>query len=410
MAGYEHRILEEEAAWDAIVANVLGDGAQLVSVSRDTPDSRLYRRGARAAKIRTRASPLPGPSMERKAQELRVRGLDAHYASSGSWEILTRPWIEGDPLATMSAGLRFGERLALFRRLLEEVVRLRRVGVGVGDLHPETIVVSGDAIWLLGYGHAVERTAGDRHALPRLLAGVLFPDLKRWRERLGTLFQGTARTPVPPDDGQAVSAEEGSWEHEIELLRQAWHLGRTGGENSSPYYAFTYRGVHFPGGRPWYLRWEPIRHSIDFRNKRVIELGCNMGLLSSFAMIHGAASAIGVDHEPDIVESARLVARALSSGAEFETIDLGADRDWEKELGSADIVTMLSVWNWLSPETQQRALRFLGRHGEVLYEGHDPLDVEVARLQSAGFHDVRVLATTDRNRCLLHGRSGRALR
>jgi SAM-dependent methyltransferase len=183
------------------------------------------------------------------------------------------------------------------------------------------------------------------------------------------------------------------------------HLAKLSNESgdSVAYYAFTYKGVHFRGDRPWALRWESIRRAVDFRGKRLVELGCNMGLLSSFARIHGASSAQGVDYDPQLVDAAKLVALALDSGAEFERVDLASSEPWEERVGSGDIVSALSLMHWLSPDVQERVLRFLGKHREVLYEGHDPLEVETARLRRAGFTTVRVLATTERERVLLYG-------
>ena len=172
------------------------------------------------------------------------------------------------------------------------------------------------------------------------------------------------------------------------------------------YYAFTYRGRHFPGERPWYARWEPIRRAVDFRGKRLLEFGSNMGLLSSFATIYGAVEAVGVDHDPLIIQSARLVAQGLGTGAEFERVDLIGDASWEERLAGADIAVAMSIVHWL-PEPE-RLLRFLGRHSEVIYEGHDSVGVETERLRSVGFEEISVIAETDRDRFLLHGRQGRA--
>jgi predicted nicotinamide N-methyase len=197
-----------------------------------------------------------------------------------------------------------------------------------------------------------------------------------------------------------------SADHDLADLDQAWRTAERSKANakgqSQAYYAFSYRGRHFPGERAWYSRWDPIRASVDFTGKSVLELGCNMGMLSTFATLSGAASAHGVDHDADIVDAARLVARALGSGATFEQLDLMGSEPWEQRLSGRDIVTALSVVHWL-PE-KDRVLQFLGTHDELIYEGHDTLDIETARLRSIGFSRIDVVLETERDRHILHAR------
>jgi len=72
----------------------------------------------------------------------------------------------------------------------------------------------------------------------------------------------------------------------------------------------------------------------------------------------------------------------------------------------SDVVSLMStamaVVHWL-PD-RDRVLRFLGKHAELLCEGHECLDVERARLKAIGFAEVRVLGETERGRYLLHAR------
>lgn len=414
-----HRILEEETAWAEIAADMLGDEPDLVSVSRLIGDSRVYRHGGRAAKIRSRDTHLPPGvnALEEQAQILRRTGLDVEYSSRGSWEIMSMPWLEGDSLTSASDGRSFRDRARLARALIRELARLHRAGVAHGDLHPDNIIVGPQGIRLLDFDRAVtgkglrlwgvelrSRSAPEppTHPLWRLLLSLLFPGLRRARTRIQALRPRKSRVATTPAD----RAPEAEPEDDLALLRRAWHLAKDPNANAEggvAYYAFTYKGVHFPGDRPWYLRWEPIRRGVDFTEKKLVELGCNMGLLSSFAMIHGARAAVGVDYDHRAVESAKLVARALGSGAQFAQADLSADAAWEEQLGPGDIVAALSLMHWLSPAAQERTLRFLGRHREVLYEGHDTPEVEMNRLKKAGFRDIRILARTERDRVLFHG-------
>ncbi len=96
----------------------------------------------------------------------------------------------------------------------------------------------------------------------------------------------------------------------------------------SPDYSIDLEGVVFPGERPWEARWSYLESAADYRNRRVLELGCNLGLLSTWALTHGGASAaLGVDHDPDIVRAAGLVAEAFGVRPEFRVVDFDHDSD-----------------------------------------------------------------------------------
>jgi 2-polyprenyl-3-methyl-5-hydroxy-6-metoxy-1,4-benzoquinol methylase len=166
----------------------------------------------------------------------------------------------------------------------------------------------------------------------------------------------------------------------------------------------TYRGHHFRGERGWYARWDVISSAVDFTGKSVLELGCNMGLLSSFARLNGATDAHGVDHDALIIQAAELVARGLQSNATFEQVDLNGEERWEERLGGRDLVTALSVVHWL-PD-RDRVLDFLGTHSELIYEGHDTLEIETERLRSLGFDRIDLIGSTERDRHILHARKG----
>jgi predicted nicotinamide N-methyase len=127
-----------------------------------------------------------------------------------------------------------------------------------------------------------------------------------------------------------------------------------------------------------------------------------MGLLSSFSLLHGASSACGVDSDPSILEAARLTATAFGVMPTFEQINLTNDPEWEERLGGRDIVVAMSVIHWLP--NAQRVLSFLAQHRVVLYEGHDDLETETARLRQAGFSNVDVLLESERGRHVLLAR------
>ena len=65
-----------------------------------------------------------------------------------------------------------------------------------------------------------------------------------------------------------------------------------------------------------------------------------------------------------------------------------------------DVVFALSVLNWL--DDKQRFVNFLSRFDEVIYEGHDPEEVEIERFRRVGFEQIVVRTSRDRHRAVLH--------
>jgi len=190
---------------------------------------------------------------------------------------------------------------------------------------------------------------------------------------------------------------------EVRRLLRAWELGQTSDANAPgsalAYYSFEFEGVHLPGERPWNDRWNVLRDVTDFRGKRLLELGCNLGLLSSHLMRdREAGAALAVDHDAKIIEGAKSVASALGVSVEFRPVDFDAPVDWETPLRDfqPDTVFALSVLNWV--RNKDRFLSFLGEFDEVIFEGHDSARMETKRLRNAGFEEVQLLTFSERDR------------
>jgi predicted nicotinamide N-methyase len=171
------------------------------------------------------------------------------------------------------------------------------------------------------------------------------------------------------------------------------------------YYELEFDGLRFPGERPWAMRWRVLRHATRYTGRRVLELGCNMALLSTFALKEaGAAAALAVDRDPAILAAAAKVALAIGVQPTFRQIDLDRDDDWEDQLEAfaPDVVVALSVLHWV--QDKARLLAFLGRFDEVLFEGHDSSRIERGRLRQAGFTEIDLVDTSERGRPILLAR------
>ncbi len=189
-------------------------------------------------------------------------------------------------------------------------------------------------------------------------------------------------------------------------IRKAWEIAQKS-DASSPgvkqaYYSYDFNGVHFPGERSWKDRWEVLRKLTNYRGKRILELGCNMGLLAAFLIKESDAGELyGVDVDPDIIESAKIVDSVLGVKVRREVIDLDSKENWEERFRSfnPDIIFALNVLNWINEK--DRLLRFLGGYREVILEGHDAPEIESAKFSSVGFTKYEVVEISDRNRPIM---------
>jgi trans-aconitate methyltransferase len=142
-----------------------------------------------------------------------------------------------------------------------------------------------------------------------------------------------------------------------------------------------------------------------YANRRVLELGCNMALLSTFLLKEAEASAaLAVDRDPAILAAAAKVALAFGVQPQFLRVDFDRDDGWEDQLAAfrPDVVVALSVLHWV--QDQGRLLAFLGRFDEVVFEGHDSSRIERARLREAGFTEIDLVDTSERGRPILLAR------
>jgi glycosyltransferase involved in cell wall biosynthesis len=410
--GQSKRIVAEESRWDAIASETLGTGASLLAVSRWIGDSRVYENGDRVALIRSRdvrtwsgANPL---ASERDVlQEL---GVDAEHRSMNGVEALIMPRFDGQTLDRLVHQIGRRQRLAIVRETARSLRKIHRRGVAHRDVRSDNVLLAeGGSPRLIDFDQAVrggrvsvalaDWVGVSPHGLSpnpfwKFALFAMEPRAQSLARRVRTKLDG--RHPAwlsPPSD-----------DRELQLLAEAWRIARGSSANAPgqgiAYYAFTYKGWHFPGERPWYLRWEPIRRAVDFDGKRIVELGANMGLFSSFALIHGATKSVGLDHDPAILDAARLVAQALGVTPEFHAVDLVSDQDWERPLQGADLVSCTSVLHWLP--SRDRVSEFLAQQPELLYEGHDTLEEEKRFLADLGFSRVDVLTETERGRHLFH--------
>ena len=90
-----------------------------------------------------------------------------------------------------------------------------------------------------------------------------------------------------------------------------------------------YRSVYDPRGNLLAQGLEPLQRQllddfgkVDFRNKTVVDLGCNFGLFSFLAAAGGARHVLGIDSMAEVVEGAEILAQLKKIDAiDFQIFD-----------------------------------------------------------------------------------------
>ena len=338
---------------------------------------------------------------------------DAHH------QILALQRVPGRPLSDLELGWPRFARIML--RLIRLVWAIARRGVRHNDLRPENVMVAPDGrIHLVDFDQA--STGGFAECLLAGLGlpiggvpvcnGLLAPLRERVQARLSPRLlralrgrrlrraRASALPSLPAGAGLAVRA-----------LHEAWRIAADANASSPgrtiAYYELDLDNLRFPGERPWAARWRVLRHVTTYANRRVLELGCNMALLSTFVLKEaGASAALAVDRDPAILAAAAKVADAFGVQPVFRQVDFDRDPGWEDRLESfaPDVVVALSVLHWV--QDKARFLAFLGRFDEVIFEGHDSSRIERGRLRQAGFTDIDLVDTSERGRPILLARKG----
>ena len=415
-----------DTEWRSRLAECGLGGAELVEPSRLDPYRRVYRADGRLWKV-----VLPDLEL---TSFLRQHDLQGEYAVldglsgvkgiPGVHRLISTDRviaIEMDELPGTSLrdlDISAVRAAAILGRVSALVVRLARRGVGHNDLVTRNLMIDGySSVGLVDFDQAIagrpldilkEQLVGGpsssvpvqgsvlmlaraiaRRVLPRSLVRRMRTGRIWWRER-------SMQLPALPVNASKLQRE----------LHDAWRVAVASNASAAghpmAYYSLDVGDLHLPGERSWEQRWAYLETATTFENKRVLDLGCNLGLLSTWLLRHGGAeAALGIDVERDILDAAEAIATAFGVSPEFRRVDLDDDRPSEEQLRSfqPDVVFALNVLNWV--KDQDRLLRFLGRFPELVYEGHDSIGTEVDRLRSIGFTSIRAITISERGRAVL---------
>ncbi len=195
------------------------------------------------------------------------------------------------------------------------------------------------------------------------------------------------------------------------LIKQAWSVNTSGWSPEPSYYSIVINGQKFKGVRPWALRWNMVKDALDYQGKKVVELGCCMGLVHTFLKRYrNVTSAVGVDGpdyflqvqgSPHRLRAARRVAQAFEVSEDFIQVDFNRDKDYEGKIGyDYDIVFCMSLLHWI--HDKDRFMRYLSKFQHIIFEGHNVPSVEIARFKRYGFSNYTILGKVDRGRTVIH--------
>lgn len=350
-----------------------------------------------------------------------VKGIPKtfHYHKNELYELLFLSYLPGAQLRNLQ--LSFIQTVKVTLQVLKILIRLSVKGICHNDVTPQNVLLTGkNNASLVDFDQAVRTTIvkafagnilGIRSEESKVSYGLntIFKDYlrKHFPNFLYSLKRLVGRK--PEFEKHELPEIKDDADPKLKKLLDAWRLAQKSNASAPAlplaYYAIDFEGYHFPGERPWNERWNRFSNVTDYEGKTILELGCNMGLLSIYLLKEaGAANSIGVDHDKKILESAKLISEVFEVNPVFRQINFDSAKDWESELSSykIDIVFALNVLNWVNDK--ERFLRFLSNFPEVIFEGHDTTEVERKRFEQIGFNTIDEIGYSERERIILRCR------
>lgn len=414
-----------ESLWPIVIAKAGLSSAELLSSSYFDLARRVYAVDQRVYKItllefektsRLRNLDLQGEfAMLRKCAGIPGVPTAINWQHDKDFEMLIVQRMDGEALE----GLSFARFLLVLCKLCLMIFRLSCRGVSHNDIKSENLLLTNegqvslidfDQATLVGFVAGITRSfLGIRIGEEEVYGGLVKMVKEYFKDNLppGVLDRLRRIAGRKRDNKLPLMTEDASIN--ARTLLDAWRIAQIS-EASSPkvmdaYYSFRFEGYYFPGERSWEDRWKVLRSITEYSGKRILELGCNMSLLSCFLLKEeNATAAMGVDIDPEILKSAKLVSSALCVDPEYRQQDFDSTGDWENELREfmPDIVFALNVLNWVNDK--ERFLDFLGLFDEIILEGHDDFETEKKRFETRGYRDIELISITERQRPVIHCR------
>lgn len=341
-----------------------------------------------------------------------------YYCYSDDYDLLFMSYQQGIQLVNLK--ISFVQLLKILKALSVILFKLSRRGISHNDIVPENILVTNDfKVSLIDFDQATKVKIIT--AFVRQFLGIKIGDSKLNYSMI-TIIKDYLRKKFPqivfllkklsgkkfPEIERLPTLNENA-DPKLKKLLRAWILAQKSNASSPgipiAYYSLEFNGIRFPGERPWIKRWDELKNISDYSGKTIIELGCNMGLLSTFLLKEAnAKKCIAVDGDKKILRSAEIISNVLQVKPEYLQINFDSNDDWEAKLYKfeADLIFALNVLNWV--KDKGRFLSFLSKAPEVIFEGHDLPEIEKARFLKLGFTNVEEIGYSERKRIILRCR------
>ena len=342
-----------------------------------------------------------------------------YYYKNELYELLLLSYLPGVQLRDLQLSLFQSIKVTL--KVLKILIRLSGKGICHNDVTPQNILLTEENnVFLVDFDQAI------RTKIIKAITGNIF-GIKVGESKvsfgLDTILKDYLRKHFPnfvyflkrmlgknPEfENHKLPVIDNSADPKLRRLLEAWRIAQKSNASSPAlplaYYAIDFDGYHFPGERPWDERWDRLKSNSDYKDKTILELGCNMGLLSIYLLKEaGASKCIGVDYEKKILQSAQIISEVFSVKPAFLQVNFDSKKNWESELLSfkPDIVFALNVLNWVSDK--ERFMKFLSNFPEVIFEGHDLPAIEKKRFTDIGFTSVEEIGFSERERIILRCR------
>ena len=339
-----------------------------------------------------------------------------HYNKNELYELLLLSFLPGVQLRNLQ--LSFIQTVKVTLQVFKILVRLSGKRICHNDVTPQNVLLTGkNNVSLVDFDQAVKTT------IVQAFAGNIL-GIKSGESKvsygLNTIFKDYLRKHFPnflysikrslgrnrDFEKHELPAINSDVDPKLKKLLAAWRLAQKSNASAPAlplaYYAIDFEGYHFPGERTWAVRWNRLKNVSGYSGKTILELGCNMGLLSIHLLKEaGAAKCIGVDHDKKILESAKLISEVFEVNPVFKQINFDSAKDWESDLSSynIDIVFALNVLNWVNEK--DRLLKFLSNFREIIFEGHDTTEIERKRFEQIGFNAIEEIGYSERERIIL---------